>query len=43
MVCAGDGFKGREARFWSDEEDEGGLFSLLTFGVALKAAANELE
>lgn len=43
MLCAGRGFSDREERLRSEDEDEGGLFSLLTFGVALNAAASELE
>ena len=43
MLCVGRGFNGREERLWSEEEDEGGLFSSLGFGVSLNAAANELE
>lgn len=43
MLCVGRGFSDREERLRSEEEDESGLFSSLTFGVALNAAAKDLE
>ena len=42
VLCAGRGFSDWVERLRSDEE-EGGLFSLLTLGVALNVVADDLE